>query len=312
MKLLLPDTIPLSPDLPAGVTAVTYAAREEIPVEHRDAEALVVWANRMSRLRASVPAMANLRWVQALSAGTDSLAGLFGEEVAITSGVGLHDATVAEHTVALILALVRRLPEAAREQAAHRWSFDLGGAQPLHPTDRVTTLLDARVLIWGFGSIAQHLAPMLAAFGARVRGVARSAGRRNGFDVVAADRLVDELAHTDVLVMLLPATPDTAGALGAAELAALPARALVINVGRGATVDEAALVDALEEGRLAGAALDVAAVEPLPADSPLWDAPRLIITPHAAGGRPVGADRLIAENVRAFLAGTPMRNPVRR
>ncbi|WP_342771390.1 NAD(P)-dependent oxidoreductase [Georgenia muralis] len=153
---------------------------------------------------------------------------------------------------------------------------------------------------------------MLTALGATVRGAARSAGTRAGFDVVAEDDLDAELAATDILVMILPATPATEKALDAARLAALPAHAYVVNVGRGATVDEEALLAALTEGRIAGAAVDVTAVEPLPAESPLWDAPNLIITPHGAGGRPVGADALIEANVAAFLAGRDLVNVVER
>ena len=168
------------------------------------------------------------------------------------------------------------------------------------------------MLLWGFGGIAQTLAPLLTALGATVRGAARSAGTRGGYAVVAEDDLDAELAATDVLVMILPATPATERALDAARLAALPAHAYVVNVGRGATVDEEALRAALTEGRIAGAALDVTAVEPLPAASPLWDAPNVLITPHAAGGRPVGADALLETNVAAFLAGAPLRNVVER
>jgi phosphoglycerate dehydrogenase-like enzyme len=142
--------------------------------------------------------------------------------------------------------------------------------------------------------------------------VGRSAGERAGFPVVAEDELDAELRQTDVLVMILPSTEATTHALDAARLAALPRHALVVNVGRGTTVDEPALVAALTEGRIAGAALDVTEVEPLPADSPLWDAPDLLLTPHAAGGRPVGSDELVAANLAALLAGGELRNVVAR
>lgn len=153
---------------------------------------------------------------------------------------------------------------------------------------------------------------MLELLGAQVRGVARTAGERAGFPVVAEEQLLDELGRTDVLIMILPSTPATDRALDTDRLAALPAHAHVVNVGRGSTVDEPALVAALAGGRIAGAAVDVASTEPLPADSPLWDAPNLVLTPHAAGGRPVGADELISSNVAAFLAGRDLRNVVER
>ena len=313
MKLLLPDSLPLAPTLPEGVEAVAYDASAPVPEEHLDAEALVVWGNSGDQVAAVAGRMPQLRWVQSLAAGPDSvLAAGFPEDVVITSGAGLHDRPVAEHALALVLALVRRLPAAARAQAEHRWAAELGGLQPLHRAGAVTTLLDAHVLIWGFGHIGQTLAPMLRQLGAQVRGVGRSPGERSGFPVVAEDELESELRQTDVLVMILPSTPATANALDAGRLAALPPHAHVVNVGRGSTVDEGALVAALVDGRLAGAALDVTAVEPLPADSPLWDAPNLILTPHAAGGRPVDADALIETNLAALLSGGELTNVVER
>jgi phosphoglycerate dehydrogenase-like enzyme len=313
VKLLLPDSVPLAPDLPDGVVAVLYDASAPVPDEHLDAEALVVWGSSTRDLAAVAGRMPRLRWVQTLAAGPDAVLGAgFAEDVVITGGVGLHSRTVTEHALALTLALVRRLPGSARAQAEHRWAEEIGGLQPLHPEGPVTTLLGARVLIWGFGDIAQTIAPLLRDLGARVRGAARSAGERAGFDVVAEQELPEALGDTDVLLMILPSTPETVRALDADRLAALPDSAYVINVGRGSTVDEAALVSALTEGRLAGAALDVTETEPLPADSPLWDAPNLLLTPHAAGGRPVGADEIISANLAALLTGGELRNLVTR
>jgi phosphoglycerate dehydrogenase-like enzyme len=313
VKILLPGSLPLAPALPEGVDAVRYDVAAPVPEEHLDAEALVVWGNAPADLRAVAGRMPRLRWVQTLAAGPDAVLGAgFPGDVVVTSGVGLHDRPVTEHALALVLALLRRLPAALAAQAEHRWADELGGLQPLHPEGAVTTLLDARVLVWGFGNIGQNLAPLLQALGAQVGGVGRSAGERSGFPVVAEDRLEAELEHTDVLVMILPATEATTHALDAGRLAALPRHAFVVNVGRGSTVDEPALVAALTEGRIAGAALDVTEVEPLPAESPLWDAPNLLLTPHAAGGRPVGADELVAANLAALLADRELRNVVAR
>jgi phosphoglycerate dehydrogenase-like enzyme len=313
MKLLLPNSIPLAPSLPGGVQTVVYDAARPVPDQHLDAEALVVWGSSAADVRAVAGRMPKLRWVQTLAAGPDSvLEAGFPDAVVITAGTGLHDRPVAEHALALVLALLRRLPAAGRAQAEHRWADEIGGVQPLHPDGPVTTLLDARVLVWGFGSIGQTLAPLLDQLGARVRGIARSAGERAGFPVVAEDDLREELRQTDVLVMILPSTPATTGALDADRIAALPRTAYIVNVGRGSTVDEPALVAALSEGRIAGAALDVTGTEPLPADSPLWEAPDLILTPHAAGGRPVGADELVSTNLSALLAGRDLRNVVDR
>src|SRR5690606_1504724 len=254
-----------------------------------------------------------LRLVQSLSAGVDGiLAAGFREDVPIAAGAGLHSATVTEHALALLLTLVRRLPECREAQARHEWSSELGGLQPLHPEGRITTLLGARVLIWGFGQIGQTLAPLLRALGAEVRGAARSAGERAGFEVIADGDVLAALPETDVLINILPATEATAGIVGEEVLAALPDHALLVNVGRGATVDQEALRAALEAGTLGGAALDVTEPEPLPAEDPLWDAPRLLITPHAAGGRPVGADERIARNLRALVDGDELAHVAAR
>ncbi len=307
MKLLLPGSIELDLDVPDGVEAVVYDVDRPVPDAHTDAEALVVWGNPAGQLRDAAARLTRLRWVQTLAAGPDAvLAAGFAPQVVITGGTGLHDVTVAEHALALTLAAARRLHTLVRAQIGHRWAGELGGLQPVREPGAFRTLRDARVAIWGFGGIAATLAPLLAALGARVTGIARTAGERHGFPVVTAAELPRLLPGTDVLIMILPATPDTARALDAGVLALLPPHAWLVNVGRGSTVDEAALRDALRGGRLAGAALDVFATEPLPADSGLWDEPNVIISPHAAGGRPIGAADRISRNLAALRAGRPL------
>lgn len=184
--------------------------------------------------------------------------------------------------------------------------------QPVDEPGTFRTLRGAKVLVWGFGSIAATLSPLLKALGAHVTGVAQSAGDRGGFPVITADDLPEHLPSTDLLIMILPASDATRHALDAERLALLPLHAWVVNVGRGSTLDTAALLDALHAEALGGAALDVFETEPLPPESPLWDEPDVILTPHAAGGRPLGADALIAHNLRALLAGEPLRNVVER
>ena len=309
MKLLLPDSIGLAE--PAGVQSVVYAIDQPIPAEHADAEALVVWGNPPGQLRDAAERLTGLRWVQTLAAGPDAvLAAGFAPEVVVTGGTGLHDVTVAEHTLALLLAAARRVNLLVRAQIGRRWADEWGGRQPISEPGSFRTLRDARVAIWGFGGIAATLAPHLAALGARVTGIARTAGERHGFPVVTAADLPGLLPDTDVLVMILPATPDTERALTADVLALLPPHAWLVNVGRGATVDERAVLDAVRAGRLGGAALDVFAEEPLPAGSGLWDEPNVIISPHAAGGRPIGADARIAENLAALRDGRPLYGTV--
>ncbi|TNU73134.1 phosphoglycerate dehydrogenase [Miniimonas arenae] len=312
MKLLLPDNVPLHPELPDGVEVVVYSRRVPIPKEHRDAEAVVLWASRQDWLEQAARDLTQLRLVQSLSAGTDTIeAAGFHDGATICSGVGLHDITVAEHALGLIIAAARRLDVAVRAVDSHRWARELSVDQPLDNATAFTMVHGARVVIWGFGGIGQRLAGHLRALGAEVTGIARSAGERAGFPVVTQEDLPRVLADADVLVDVLPATDETEHAVSAEVLAMLPRKAWLVNVGRGATVDQAALVAALHDGVIAGAALDVMTPEPLPADDPLWDAPNLILTPHSAGGRPLGADELIAANVRALLAGEPLRNVVR-
>lgn len=310
MKILVPDTIEL--DLSALEDQVfVYQVDQPIPAEHRDAEVLVVWRNTSDNLSDAARSMPHLRLVQTLAAGPDSvLSAGFADGVAITSGRSLHDGPVAEHALALVLAAVRRMDVLQESQKAATWNQPYNAAQSDPATEQLYTLDGAKVTIWGFGSIAGRLAPLLAALGAKVTGVANSKGDRYGFPVVSTEELQDVLATTDVLISILPATPETADSLNKEILAALPSTAVFVNVGRGATVDEEALLAALTEGRLRVAALDVTKVEPLPADSKLWAAPNLIITPHVAGNRPKGSARLVTENVTALKEGKPLTNQV--
>lgn len=304
MKILVTQLLDLGPvDLPEGVELVSFDESVPVPTEHRDAEAAVIWGKSpdLPGFFASLP---RLRWIQALAAGPDTLlAANPPAPVLITVGVHFHDATVAEHALALLLTLVRRIPASLAAQRDHRWAGELGGVQPLHPDGPVTTLLGARVAVWGFGAIGQEIAHHLLPFGAHVTGIAHSAGQRAGFPVVDDDSLPDLLPTTDALIMVLPTRADTHRALDARVIDLLPDRTMVVNVGRGSTVDENALAAALREGRLGAAALDVLAREPLPRESPLWDVPNLVITPHAAGGRPVGVEERLAHNVRVLLGG---------
>jgi phosphoglycerate dehydrogenase-like enzyme len=308
MKVLLPDSIPLDLDLPE---AVVYPIGEPLDPSLLDASALVVWGNPGWQMRDAASRLTKLRWVQTLAAGPDAvLAAGFGPDVVITSGAGLHDKTVAEHTLALVLAAARRLNLMVRAQIGHRWAAELGGLQPVRDAANFRTLRDAHVVIWGFGGIAATLAPLLAALGARVTGVAQSEGERQGFPVVTASSLASLLPTADVLINILPASESTRRIVDEAVLGLLPAHAWLVNVGRGATVDEEALLAALRSGRLAGAALDVFETEPLPAASGLWDEPNVLITPHAAGGRPLGAADRIRANYEALVAGRPLAHVV--
>lgn len=306
MKILVPTVIPIEFTPPHGVEDIRYDVREPIPPEHRDAEAIVLWLNPPQRLEALPQELPNLALIQGLMAGTDQVhAAGFGPNVTVCAGIGLHDGPVAEHTLALMLAAARRLDLTTRAQDENRWARELTGNQIVKRTG-FTTLNQARVLVWGFGSIGQHLAPMLSALGAQVTGVARSGGQRAGFPVITPDDLPQHLPTTDVLVSILPASPSTTGIVNHHIFNLLPSHAWFINVGRGAVVNDTDLIVALKNGTIGGAGLDVFSEEPLPPTSPLWDAPNMIITPHTAGGRPQNPGKRIEENLRRYRAGEPL------
>lgn len=321
MKILVPSTVHDEIRVPPGVTVARYDPRVEVPAEHHDTQVLVVWGNSRKNLAGCARDLANLRWVAALSAGVDGVihAG-FAPHVMITSGRGLHDRPVAEHTLMMILAAVRRFDLMHEARCDHRWDLSLGGVQ--HPgllTDRTPgdgglpglgTIDGANIMIWGFGSIGQTLASYVTMLGARVLPVARSEGDRAGFHTMTPDCMGEVLPVTDILVSVLPATADTLEVANRQIFDALPTHAWFVNVGRGSVVNEDDLVAALHSGSLGGAALDVTDREPLPDSSPLWDAPNLILTPHAAGGRPEGVGEFLSTNIEVFHAGGTPANLV--
>ncbi|KAL2209350.1 hypothetical protein CC79DRAFT_1305677 [Sarocladium strictum] len=308
-KVLYPCNIQLDIDSLVGynINLVSYEPKDPIPEQHHDAVVLITWMTK--HLSDAAKQLKSLRWIQALAAGVDDIlsAGFDRKRVTITTGGGTHDVMVAEHTLAMILSCCRRMYEMRDYQNRLEWPAHLGGA---YPAGKFKTLRDQQVLIWGFGGIAKTLAPHLQLLGAKVRGVARSAGVRDGIEVFTEDKLPELLGQTDCLIMILPSSPATIDALNATRIASLPDHAWIINVGRGVSVDEEALADALEGGKLGGAALDVFKTEPLPKESRLWKAPNLLLSPHAAGGRPEGCTDLIAENMRMFLAGRALKNAV--
>jgi phosphoglycerate dehydrogenase-like enzyme len=245
--------------------------------------------------------MPKLEAVQSLSAGVDSLLPHIPPGVTLCNGRGLHDASVAEHVLGLILAAQRELPRWVRDQDEERW-------QP-HFT---RSLAGSRVLLLGYGSIAAAIESRLLPFETEVRRVASRP--RPAESVHAVDELPDLLPHADIVVSTLPLTAESAGLLDARLLAALPDDALIVNVGRGGTIDTAALLAETGSGRLR-AALDVMDPEPPPVGHPLWSAPNVLITPHVGGGSATfypRAERLIAEQLRRFAAGEPLLNQVNR
>lgn len=312
MKVLVPDNLGFAVEVP-GAEVVRYPPLSDLPPGTADATALMVFETPSHLLRRYAEGLPDLVFVQTLSAGPDAvLAAGFAPHVALASGRGLHDLPVAEHTLALLLAAARSLPAAGRAQREHRWAGELGGRQPFPDPGRFATLIGARIAIWGFGSIGRVLAERLTTMGAHPIGITRSGVEPDTVgDTVGVDDLDAVLPTVDALVLLLPGTAENRHVVDARVLELLPTHAWVVNVGRGAALDEGALVAALARGALAGAALDVFETEPLAASSPLWDLPNVIITPHAAGGRPIGAKELIEENLGRLRRGEDPRNLVR-
>jgi len=314
MKLLYPTSLKLDIDSLQGfsVDLHPYDVKQHIPEDLIDADAMVTWTNNADNLKDAASRMTKLKWIQSLAAGPNDVlnAGFDASKITITTGSGCHDQTVAEHTLGLLLSAARRFHEMRDYQTQGKWPGHLGGPQPDRPAGAFTTLQDANILVWGFGNIAKTLTPWLTAMGAKVRGVARHAGIRNGTEVYGEDKLPELLKETDALVMILPGSDATKHALNSERLKLLPKHAWVVNVGRGTSIDENALNSALESGEIGGAALDVFETEPLPESSPLYKQKNVILSPHGAGGRPRNAENLIADNLRRFNAGQKLQNVI--
>jgi phosphoglycerate dehydrogenase-like enzyme len=252
-------------------------------------------------------AAAGLRWVQLESAGVDAYLGLNATpraaSVVLTNLAGFYDRAVAEAALAGILAFYRQLPRLLVAQPAARWI-----KSEVEPAIRA--LAGQRVLLLGAGGIARRLARVLAAFDAEVQFFSRTV--RTGSLSTPAE-LDAALATTDLLINTLPHTPATIGFLDHARLARLKRDAVVVNVGRGSTLDEAALLSLLDAGHLGGAVLDVTAIEPLPVGSPLWRHPRVLLTQHTGGRFPGETDRkldVFLANVTRFERGEPLHSGV--
>jgi len=250
-----------------------------------------------------------LRWIQALGTGVDGIVDRppFRDGVLVTNMHGLHGDSVPEAAVMLMLALARDLPRAMRNRDALKWER--------YPS---RLLKGKTVGIFGVGAIAKSLAPKCKSFGMTVIGITSAPRTLEGFDrMVHRDQLKRAVTDVDFLVLLTPYTAQTHGIVDAAVLAAMKPSAFLVNLARGGIVDEDALVRALREKRLAGAALDVFAVEPLPQDHPLWSMDNVIVTPHLGGFHDQYAEEAlptVVENFRKFLAGDTagMANVVKR
>lgn len=273
----------------------------EAAVDENSAEQFIQQAQILIAIKASdelIRGAENLQWIQSLISGTDFFTKLpsLNKEVLVTSSRGIHGPQMAETTCLLMLALNRDLPANISNQKRkqwHRWPTKL--------------LLQKEVGILGVGTIGTELARICKSFGMMVHGLTTS-GREiecvdHPYDSAGLNQLI---ARVDYLVNILPATNDTRKVIGAEQFSAMKKSAFYISVGRGDTVDEEALIQALQGGEIAGAGLDVFAEEPLPVDSPLWDMKNVIITPHIGGMSDIYPDQVlpnIKENISRYLAG---------
>lgn len=321
----LPDDVAarLVAATPAGWSAVVVQADTESSgdgSQQPSDESVRAIANAEIYLGFGLPkalwnAASKLRWVHSASAGVASLLypEMVASDVALTNSAGIYGEPIAEHVLAGVLYFLRGFDVAGELQRKAVWDSAVFGTARAP----VREVCECRVLVVGAGGIGIEVARRFTALGAAVTGIRRnpSRGLPAGFSRVAGPGSLDaELASADVLVLAAPLTPETRTLLTAERLAMLPPGAIVSNIGRGALIDEEALVAALRSGRLRGAALDVFQREPLASDSPLWHLPQVLHTPHMAGVSPRlfwgRLSALFLDNWERYCASHPLRNLV--
>ena len=293
--------------LPEGVELASVPRQ---PGDHPDLPRVVVLVPpyRSRRVLEALSHMPGLRLVQALESGVEWLLPHVPDGVPVCNSRGAHDAAVAEWVGGVVLAMQRKLPEHFEAQRQGLWR-DIVARDEWQPPF-AGDLDGATILIVGHGSIGGAVERRLEPFGVDFLRVARSV--RPG--VQPASALAGLVPDADVVVVLAPLTPDTEGLISADLIGAMKPGALLVNAGRGALVDQAALTEALYDGRIR-AALDVTDPEPLPAGDRLWSAPNLLLTPHVAGDTPRRYRRsweMVGEQVERLLDGRPLENVVRR
>lgn len=279
----------------------------EVPVDLSGVEVLIAFGIAVTD--DFIRGLRDLKWIQSLATGVDHFLRCpsLRADVMITSGRGIHGAPVREAVVYLMMATSRNVKRQVEKNRAHEWDR------------RYWNMLAGKTAaIVGIGVIGEAIGALLKAFGMRLIGVTRTPRPVVGFDdMIPTAHLADAAAKADFLINVLPGTDQNTELFNHDIFAAMKRSAYFINVGRGQTVNEADLLAALREGRIAGAGLDVYQTTPLPPESPLWDAPNVFLTPHL-GGFVHGYEDLVLpiviENMRLFLAGRPqsMRNIVER
>jgi phosphoglycerate dehydrogenase-like enzyme len=311
MKLILPTefAIELKPKLPSGVEIVWADTHANFEGDPSDAEVYFNWFYlKPKTLHQVLEAAPQLRWMQTPSAGVNHILTpqFLERHIILTNGAGTFAVPIAEFVMAYILNHSKCLSKLRELQIQRQWlrSIDL----PFQEVDGRT------LLIIGAGSIGQTIAQRASAFGMRVWGSRRQPQPMPGFEkIVGAEEWRSLLPEADYVVLATPLTRETKGLFDEAALRLMRSTGYLINIARGAVVDEPALIRALREGWIAGAGLDTFATEPLPSDSPLWSLPNVFITPHCSGMSPSIVDRTIAlflDNLDRYRSGQPLRNVV--
>lgn len=300
------ETAPPEGLLPAPQGArFTFAAGPPLEEALAQADAIFVWHGRGQDIEAAWAAAGRVGWIHGASAGVDKLLSpaIVASDVVVTNSRGIFDGPLAEYALALVLHFAADLGPTLAAQRERRWA-----------PRQYRRLAGRTLVVVGAGPIGRAVGRLAQAFGMRVRLVGRRARPDPAWGrIEAVADLPALLPGAAFVVLVAPSTPETQGLFGAAQFAALDPGAVLVNIGRGALVDEGALLEALRSGRLGGAALDVFAEEPLPPGHPLWSEPGVIVSPHMAGDFAGFEAALVArfrEELDAWLAGRPLQNVV--
>jgi phosphoglycerate dehydrogenase-like enzyme len=295
--------------VPAGVRVVVGDTPEAFDGQPR-ADVILVCSMGRELLRSVLPKAPTARWVHSRSVGVEGILfpGLVESGVTLTNGRGVFGPSLAEWVIGAVLFFAKDLRRLVKSQEAGRWD-------PFPPG-----MVEGRWMgIVGYGDIGRAVAARARSLGMRVRALRRNAAAPPGDpvpdEVLPPERLTDLMALSDDVVVATPLTPDTRGLIGDREIRAMKPTGVLVNVGRGAVVQEPPLIDALRARAIRGAALDVFETEPLPATSPLWSTPNLIVSPHIAGQVPDYVERAVAlflENLDLLERGMPPRTCVDR
>jgi phosphoglycerate dehydrogenase-like enzyme len=282
---------------------------DRVPEEIVDTDVFIGWSLRPEQFKIA----SRLKWIHSPAAAVHQLMypELISSNVVLTNSTGVHGAVVAEHAIAVLLAMAKRLPQAMHYQARKIWAQELMWNEYPRPRE----VAGATVLVVGLGGIGREFATRAKALGMKVIAVRENPGKGAGpaDEVYAPDRIDELLPQADYVLLCTPVTPATNAIINKDRLNKMKHSACLINVARGPLVDDAALIDALQQDRIAGAALDVFVEEPLPADSPFWSLNNVLITPHTAAVTEKLWERhydLIVENLNRFIAGKPLLNEV--